>query len=350
MQGPPSNPENPRVFFEISMANPINGKMTVEGRITMELFADAVPKTAENFRCLCTGEKNAPGRKLHYKQTPFHRIIPGFMCQAGDTTRGNGTGGYSIYGEKFRDESFKGKAGRHFVGALSMANAGPNTNGSQFFLCTAPCTHLNGQHVVFGKIVEGMDVVRKVEKQGSPSGKTRVRVVISDCGEIKNATEAAGAAATAVNKKDQLASIKRLEPTETKLPPGAAAAAASLEKKPQLKQEQQTQATKNPLSFAAAKSKALAQAQAQQQQQQNEGKQETASTPKASAADDESSPGSAGGSKLLRKAELMEKQAQLLMKRAALLRSKAVSGTRRDRDDDGSEGPEVPEHDDHEEM
>jgi len=153
----------------------------------MELYADAVPKTAENFRALCTGEKtNANGKKLTYKGCPFHRVIPGFMLQGGDFTRGDGTGGESIYGRTFRDESFKGKAGRHTgLGCLSMANAGPNTNGSQFFICTASTPWLDGKHVVFGKVTSGLEVVKAVEKMGSQSGKTRCRVVVSDCGEIK---------------------------------------------------------------------------------------------------------------------------------------------------------------------
>eukprot|EP00009_Paramoeba_aestuarina_P009127 CAMPEP_0201520966 /NCGR_PEP_ID=MMETSP0161_2-20130828/13556_1 /ASSEMBLY_ACC=CAM_ASM_000251 /TAXON_ID=180227 /ORGANISM="Neoparamoeba aestuarina, Strain SoJaBio B1-5/56/2" /LENGTH=174 /DNA_ID=CAMNT_0047919501 /DNA_START=28 /DNA_END=552 /DNA_ORIENTATION=+ len=172
---------NPKVFFDITIAD------TPTGRLVFELYADAVPKTAENFRALCTGEKGvgSAGKPLHFLNSIFHRIIPNFMCQGGDFTRHNGTGGESIYGAKFADETFAGKAGRHTgFGCLSMANAGPNTNGSQFFICTADTPWLDGKHVVFGKLLEGADVLKKMELQGTSSGATRQKVAISNCGQL----------------------------------------------------------------------------------------------------------------------------------------------------------------------
>ncbi|MEY3050456.1 MAG: hypothetical protein RLY31_241 [Bacteroidota bacterium] len=177
----PPNPANPKVFFDIS----IGGQAA--GRIVFELFQDAVPQTAENFRALCTGEKGVgkSGKPLHFKGSAFHRIIPQFMCQGGDFTNGNGTGGESIYGARFNDESFAGKAAIHAgPGILSMANAGPNTNGSQFFICTVQTPWLNGKHVVFGQVLEGYDVIQKMEAVGSRSGATAQRVVIEDSGAL----------------------------------------------------------------------------------------------------------------------------------------------------------------------
>jgi peptidylprolyl isomerase len=161
---------------------------TALGRIEFELFDDTVPLTARNFRALCKGDMglSPEGKKLHYKNCVFHRIIPQFMCQSGDFVSGNGRGGCSIYGARFKDETFKGKAGRHpGPGMLSMANAGANTNGSQFFITTAPTPWLDGRHVVFGQVIKGYEVVEAIEKLGSSSGAPSGTVVIKDCGVLK---------------------------------------------------------------------------------------------------------------------------------------------------------------------
>ncbi|KAF8452307.1 cyclophilin [Boletus edulis BED1] len=164
------------VFFDVSIAS------KPAGRIIFKLYDDTVPLTARNFRGLAVGTEN-DGKKLGYKGSSFHRIIPQFMIQGGDFTRHDGTGGVSIYGNRFDDENFVQKHDK--PGLLSMANAGPNTNGSQFFITTALTSWLDGKHVVFGEVVEGMNVVKKIESKGSSSGSPSSAVKITDCGIVE---------------------------------------------------------------------------------------------------------------------------------------------------------------------
>ena len=174
-----SNPLRPQVYFDVSC----NGSL--HGRITFELFADVVPKTAENFRALCTGEKGVgqSGKNLHYLNSTFHRVITDFMAQGGDFTKFNGTGGESIYGNKFADENFKLKHSE--PGLLSMANAGPNTNGSQFFLTFVACPWLDGKHTVFGKtIADPNDVLGMLAKNSSSNGAPKAKLVVTGCGQL----------------------------------------------------------------------------------------------------------------------------------------------------------------------
>ncbi|CEM04346.1 unnamed protein product [Vitrella brassicaformis CCMP3155] len=175
---PPDTTVTHKVYFDISLDD------EPAGRVLMGLYGNQCPKTVENFRALCVGDRTSEdGTPLKYKGSFFHRIIPGFMCQGGDFTKNDGTGGLSIYGEKFADEDFGIK--HTHGGQLSMANAGPNTNGSQFFITVTECPHLDKKHVVFGHVIDGFDtVVKQMEACGASDGSTSKKVVIADCGEL----------------------------------------------------------------------------------------------------------------------------------------------------------------------
>ncbi|XP_041049386.1 peptidyl-prolyl cis-trans isomerase-like, partial [Carcharodon carcharias] len=166
-----ANEQNPPIYMDIA------SRGNTLGCIVMELRADVIPKTAENFHALCTGEKG-----FGYKGLVFHRIIPGFMCQVGGSTKSNGTGGKPIYGEKFADENFQLRHRGH--GTLSMANTGPNTNGSQFFKCSSDTPWLDGKHVAFDKVIVSSQVVKKMEKLDIDDGKTSSTVSIINCRQM----------------------------------------------------------------------------------------------------------------------------------------------------------------------
>jgi peptidyl-prolyl isomerase H (cyclophilin H) len=172
-----TSPDNPVVFFDVSIADhPV-------GRIKMELFADIVPKTAENFRQFCTGEYRKDGIPVGYKGCSFHRVIKDYIIQGGDFVNGDGTGSLSIYGLYFPDENFI--LSHSGPGVLSMANTGPNTNGNQFFITCTSCEWLDGTHVVFGKVVDGLLTVRKIENVSTgANNKPLLPVVITQCGEL----------------------------------------------------------------------------------------------------------------------------------------------------------------------
>lgn len=201
-----------KVFFDIAM----NGEPV--GKIILGLYGDVQPKTVENFRALCTGERGVgrQNKPLHFKSSTFHRIIPGFMIQGGDFTNGNGTGGESIFGQRFPDEDLSvPHAG---PGTLSMANAGPNTNGSQFFICTGETPWLDGRHVVFGHVLDGMDVVELISSCGNRSGKPSAVVQIRNCGvlgdESGDSQEAVPAMPPKLSKSELMERLESLREVE----------------------------------------------------------------------------------------------------------------------------------------
>jgi peptidylprolyl isomerase len=170
---------NPIVFFDIA----IDGALV--GRISMELFMESCPRTVENFRALCTGEKGFfHGRPMCYKGTPFHHIATDLVCQGGDYMNHDGTGGASIYGELFEDETYDGRAGSHFgFGCLSMAKQRHPLSGSQFFFCLQPMHHLDGKNVVFGRVIRGLEILKQMNAAGTPSGAPARTVVVAQCGQ-----------------------------------------------------------------------------------------------------------------------------------------------------------------------
>jgi peptidylprolyl isomerase len=174
-----------KITHSVALTIAVDGK-ELEEKVVLGLFGEETPKTAENFRVLCTEKRQSTvsSHTLSYVGSGFHRIIPGFMIQGGDFTNHNGTGGESIYGHKFNDENFNVK---HDIGVLSMANAGKNTNGSQFFITTAPTSWLDGNHTVFGIVVSGMDTVKKIESYGSRAGTPSAKVTIAACSAVGGA-------------------------------------------------------------------------------------------------------------------------------------------------------------------